>query len=394
MIRLILALLFFAVAVPASAANIYEIKNVSVTVSGINSAKSRDKAMLEAQKKAFDELQKKLITSGYITAAKTLTEPQVQGTVDAIDIVSEKMGAKDYKGTYNVTFNPAEVSRILAIGEITQIAESEKYLIVPIVVEKGALKIWKNDWLQNWQAEKHADIIFPLGDLQDVQSMKPEDIREKRYDGIFRMQKRYAATAIVLVKAEYLEDKNVLAVELQKLKDQERTTVSYEYPGGTGITPLDLFEAAASDIIYRLQNNKLADNSLAADPHTPPKPKLPGPYSPNAPGSGFIGEKKYPPSLAPLSAVTTPPAAPSVIIGSAKTDITVIAPDLIVWNRIRNKLTTAPGVKDLKIRSLLGGKADITISHDGDMQALTASLAAKGLILSEQGQTWQLQEKP
>ncbi len=384
--RLALILLFIAISLPAAAANIYEIKNVSVSVAEKDAAKARSKAMLDADAKAFGELQKKLVASGLINSAKTISAAQIEAAVDSVDIVSEKIGTKEYKATYNVTFSAPEVSRIFTIKEIAATVDPQKFLVVPIVVENGAVKIWKNNWIQNWQAENHADITIPLGDLQDVQSLKNEDLAAKKYDGVFRMQKRYGSTVIALVRGEFIADKNVLNVELQKIKDLERTTVTYEYPGGNNITADDLFEAAASDIIYRLENNKLTENSVDVEAPPVPKVKVPEPYSPYAPGAGYIGETKYPP-------VTAAPAAkPLAQLEPATADITIIAADLIAWNRIRNSLVNTQGVSGLKIKSFVDGKANISINAT-DMSKLVMPLADKGLDLSQQGPNWLIKEK-
>lgn len=413
---LLLSIFAFCIVTSADAADIYQIKGINVTVADSDIVKARQKALQDAEKKAFEELQKKLITSGYIHASKPLTIQQIESAVESVDIVSEKIGTKSYKASYNITFNSSDVSRIFNIVEIDQSDDPEKYLAIPMVVTNGQTKIWKNDWLTNWSG-KRDDIVIPLGDLQDVQSLKEQDLANKKYDGLYRMQKRYAATAIALIKAEYKESSNSLSVELQRIKDQERTTVTYEYPGGSGITSLDLFDAAASDIIYRLETGKLTDNSVEVS--TQAKPKLPDPYSPNAPGAGFIGEKKYPQTLlavppVPDSLPPTPhgtlnapaalapastaqaevPAIEPATPQAAKTEITVIAPDLIAWNRIRSKLIATQGITDLKIKSFSGGRASISVAHDADMSALVIPLSTKGLELTEDPtQGWQLREK-
>lgn len=320
--RCLLLTLFITLALSsyAQAANIYEINNVAVTVSSSDALKVRDEAMTQAEKKAFDELQKKLIAGGYITETKTISVPQISAAVESIDIVSEKIGAQDYRATYNVVFSTVDISRIFAINEVEESEDAQKFLVIPIINDGGTLKIWKNDWTKYWTTQKYDGIIFPLGDLQDLQNLKSEDIAAKKFDGIFRIQNRYGANNIALITGEYIKDKKNFSVKLEKIKDHERTAVTYEYPGGPGITVNELYEASANDLAQRILNDKLTDASFTPDQpdaSTTPKvsapqaavpagPKVPEPYSPMAPGTGILGEKKYP--TEPLNTSLTAPA--------------------------------------------------------------------------------------
>lgn len=438
----------------ASAGNIYQFNDVAVTISGADMSKARDKAIAAAEKKAFDDLQTKLVAGGFIQQKEPVPADRITSAVDSIDVVTEKSSAKSYKATFNIVFNSVEISRIYGIGVIEATKDPEKFLVVPIVLEKGSVKLWKNDWWKNWTDNKKPDIVLPLGDLSDVQSLKNEDLAANKYEGAFKMQKRYGANNIVIVQADYVENKNSLEVQLEKIKGHDRITVNYEYPGGQGITVKDLFAAAANDIIYRLENDKLTDDSLTAtadaSPAAParaqeplhaaennPVDKLPPtriaePYSPNAPGAGILGEVKYPapapqqagmageiapaastiqqPAPAPQMTALVPiqqaqplaPPAPAYAAAAQAapvstqpgyTDVVVTAADLIAWNRIRNKIMQTPGVNDLQIKSFTSGQANVTIGHTGDMASLKPMLLARGLNLIGDGTNWEIREK-
>lgn len=393
----------------AHANEIYEIKNVSVAVVEPDTNKARDKAFVEGQKKAYELLQKRLTENGYITQPQPATTTQIQNAVKAIDIVSEKITAKEYRASYNISFNEAQVSKLFKIAPIKEVVEKDKFLVIPIVLEKTGVRLWKNDWRKTWDGLKNDDVVLPLGDLQDVQNLKNEDIAANKYDGIFRMQKRYAASSVVLIQAEYVENTTSLQVQLERIKNNDRTVINYEYPGGNGITAKDLFDAAAADLAYRLQNDKLTDEEAVATPALPPAelpplvpaqatteqhlplPPLPSkavePYSPMAPGAGFIGQ---PQAATQPNAVE---AAPAAGIIPNQIAATVIAPDLIAWNRIRNKIIVSHGVNDLQIKSFTSGQASVTISYTGDIQEIAQVLDTKGLLLSGSGNNWQITEK-
>jgi len=384
-------LLAFLMPFAAQADNIYEIKNVSVVQPGTDAGKVREKAMMEAEKKAFEELQKRLIAGGYVKVKMPLTADQITSAVDAVDVVSEKIGTKDYRATFDVTFSSIEVSRIFSIGTIAPTKDVEKYMVVPVIISKNTPEIWKNDWWKNWDAIKNDAIVLPLGDLQDIKSFRDEDLQNDKLDGALRMQQRYGANNIVIIQAEYIAQKKVLEVQLEKLKGKNRMVISYEYPADNGISQKELLDAAAADLSDRLVNDKLTDeNYTPGGAAAQKKPAQPQPYSPDAPGVGYIGDKQ--PAQQFPGAPRPVPAQPGNSGEATHTDVFVTAPDLIAWNRIRNKLVTTPGVSDLQIKSFTAGRAYVSIGHNGDITSIKSALSDEGLVLTGDGQNWEIKE--
>ena len=382
-----------------NAANIYEVKNISVTANTTDSTQGHDQAMLTAQDKAFDELEERLVSNKYIPKKVKVSESRISTAVDSVDVVQEQTTSTAFKGTYNITFSPYQISNIFNIAQITPAKEPEKFLVIPIIAENNQIKLWKNDWWPVWNDLNHDPIILPLGDLQDIQNLKVEDFNTHHLAGLNKIAERYSANVIVLLQAQYDETSQSLNVQLEKIKGQQKTVINYEYPSNPKLDLGDLYQAAAEDIANRLKNDKLTAENLTTviDNEVPPPAAiaktLPEPYAPNAPGAGFIGQKHVIDELPPpqLDAPTTAPTSQN----SSKSNVSeavVAAPDLITWQEIRKKIASIPGVA-LKMKSLNSGKAYITLTYNTDIESLKKLLSDKGLLVISSGTNLAIKEK-
>ena len=74
-------------------------------------------------------------------------------------------------------------------------------------------------------------------------------------------------------------------------------------------------------------------------------------------------------------------------------DVMVNAPDLIAWNRIRDKLTKTSGITNLQIKSFSAGRAHASLDYQGDIESIKKSMDARGLTVVINGANWQVSEK-
>ena len=249
----------------AEAKSIYEIKQVEVIQKTPDFSTARDKAMTEAEVKAFDMMQTKLLEAKIISAKKkSVPTKTIVAAVDSIDVASERMSAGAYKAKFDVSFSPSQISQIFGIGFIEPIQDPDKFLVIPIKLEKDQVKLWKHEWWPYWTKFKSKSLILPVGDLQDVQEVKAEQLAANDLKSLQSMAFRYGANNIVLVQSEYVADSNSLKVQLEKIKDGIRTVVNYEYPGTDKIGFKELMAASAKDIAFRLENNALTEEDISS----------------------------------------------------------------------------------------------------------------------------------
>jgi hypothetical protein len=342
-----------------------------------------------------------------------------------MDVVNEKFSASGYRAQLDVTFNPNEVSRILGVGIVEPTKEIEKFLIIPIVLEADKVRIWKHQWWDNWNNYRKDTVILPVRDLQDLKELKEEDLAKNDLKGLQSMATRYGANNIVIVQADYKKDKNALEVQLEKIRDKQKTVVNYEYPGDERVTEKDLFAAAANDIAYRLDNNTLTDQapSAQASAPTPAPAEHPAPAThqpmdmatptpvpdaaptleqppvatPNQPTSITVTKDGVKPTgaLGNTGPVTSSVDTPDFGEGGglSYTDIYVNAPDLLTWNRVRNKIVNTQGVRDMQIKSFTAGRAYVTVGHSVNLDQIKSSLESQNFEVMSDGQKLTIRER-
>lgn len=109
------------VSAPLPVEDPYTVSGVQVDLVDESSAKARDKAFLEAQKKAFSVLAERFGQAG-----KTVPADQLAGMVDDFGIDQERFSSKRYKGRFTVRFRKSSVDNILG-GELPSVETGSSY---------------------------------------------------------------------------------------------------------------------------------------------------------------------------------------------------------------------------------------------------------------------------
>ncbi len=434
--KIISALLLFAFfSFPALAENVYYVRNVDVFVPVTDPTKARTQAITQGETKAFELMQANMIEKNIIRRITRVPPQNISAAVDSIDVVEEKFTGDGYRAQLNYTFNPKEVSRLIGIGVIATPKEIEKFLVIPVILEEGKAKLWKNLWWEAWSSHRRNAIILPVRDLEDIKDLREDDIAQNNIEGLRRMAARYKADNIVIVRAEYKPQVNALEVQLERIKGNQKTVVNYEYPSDGRVTGTGLYAAAASDLAYRLENNALTEESAtaASEPepqadapqgnvifddgatgndvpiNTTPPQAAPGIIGAPQNRSGTTGPVQTPiyefdkGPQAPLRPATPPasgqPAAPpttavqDATANMNRTEIVVTAPDLLTWNRIRGRLASTPGVRQMNILSLTAGATRVSVSHTNSIADLQRALEAQGFHVMNDGSSLSIAEK-
>lgn len=123
---------FFALillAAPAMAqpvADPYTVEGVAVDVVAANAVKAREKALVEAQVKAFEKLADTTL-SAEDRAAYTIPDADtIMALVKDFEVTNEQLSAKRYKGTFTVRFRPQLAKQYLGMGAL-QTAQDESF---------------------------------------------------------------------------------------------------------------------------------------------------------------------------------------------------------------------------------------------------------------------------
>lgn len=166
--KFIVALFFVSVAligmVYAAPNNTVYSSVVSVDVTDVSSSAAREKAMNEANRKAFMSVVGKVAASGAVTKVSSLSDAQIINFVKEVSIVSEKASDVRYIADLQITLNGSLLRTYLKEQGIQFVETStSSVLIVPVFREfkSDVPLLWEsqNLWKKAWDENKNNGLV-------------------------------------------------------------------------------------------------------------------------------------------------------------------------------------------------------------------------------------------
>ena len=374
------------IAAVASTSDI-QVSGVEVDVTAASGSEAREKAWVEAQRKAWETLD-----------GPELSDSQIEGLVSAIVIEREQLGPKRYIATLGVVFDRQRASRYL--GSESEAARSAPMLLLPVTVSAGTQMVyeqrnpWQRAWAEYQAGQSRIDYIRPTGSGGDSLLLTYGQTGRRSRTWWRNALDQFGA-ADVLVAIAHLR---------------------YTYPGGpvegsftARIGPdnayLDGFDMTAAspaelpamleravvrfDRIFELA---LADGKLRPDPTLNiGTPEL----SPALQRLLELGRAMRARDQAAVAAsqptaesgdaitaapIRTPPPEGSVALYTVQ----VATPDAAAFDSAVSAVRGAPGVRSTGVRSTaIGGTSVMTVSYSGSIGQLAEALRARGFKVSQ-----------
>ena len=371
---------------PVASTSDIQVSGVEVDVHADTGTEAREKAWVEAQRKAWERLD-----------GPELSDSQIEALVSAIVIERERLGPKRYIATLGVVFDRQRASRYLgAQGEATR---SAPMLLLPVTVSAGTQMIyeqrnpWQRAWAEYQAGQSRIDYVRPAGAGGDSLLLT--------YGQTGRRSRTWWRNALDQFGAA-----DVL-VPIANLR--------YTYPGGpvegtftarfgpdddflgsfemTAASPAEL-PAMLDKAVVRF--NRLFETALANGP-LKPDPTL------------NIGTPELSPALQRLlefgrsvraqdqaaataepttesgdaitaAPIRTPPPEGSVALYTVQ----VATPDASAFDTAVSSVRGTPGVRNTGIRSTaIGGTSVMTVSYSGTIAQLADALRARGFTVSQ-----------
>lgn len=327
----------------------FTVRNVEVDVTAADAMAAREKAIDEAQRKAFGRLVDKLSSQG---GAKSVPTPDNRGLDELVrnfEVDSEKVSTVRYIATFTVRFKPDAVRALLRSQNVTFTETTSKPLLVlPLYRAEGALVLWDdpNPWREAWEKLGTIDAFVPLtvpaGDLADVQDISAEQALARDPERIRAIAKRYGAAGVLLAFAT-LRDENTLDVTATRTGTAlpEQTLVS-TFSGEADVAVL--LAKAVKSVSKAVEDSWKRDNVMRFDNQQTLTIKVP---------------------IANLSD----------------------------WVEVRKRLATVPAVSKTEIVSLTREVATLAVTFPGDGEQLAAALSTRDLALVQDGDVWTLTKR-
>lgn len=217
----------------------YSVKGVEVDVLDENSAKARNKAFLEAQKKAFETLATRYYGPDELKTLKIPDNDTLSGLIQDFKIASEQISAKRYKGIFDFRFKAPAANQHFGRGPINYVDdsanESKRILLIPYYLEEKKPIIFNKTQNPFWGSllqdiGNTKDIILPEGNIQDL-----TDIGNRHPLSL-------SPTIIRRLKARYDVGYIVTAIASVDLDDQTKINIDVEDATLGKLTPLSKFD--------------------------------------------------------------------------------------------------------------------------------------------------------
>ena len=347
----ILALLLAWTLLPGSASaqvvsgNAYTVGGLDVDVTAADAIQARAQAIREAQRRAVRQLVEQMVAAEDRARVSTPDDARLDGLIRGVEFARERTTANRYIATLTVVFSADPVKNWLAEAGIRP-AETvaRPALVIPLWKGKAGVEALddRNEWRGAWQTLNTAGSSVPMtllrGDQLDQNALSVEEAYVGDISALSRLNERYRAPTIVVAIVE--GDKSSGALTVSGIRYDAQTGARSEIPR-LPIAGADQLPDAAKKMHAKLDEDW---RSVA------------------------------------------------VVRRDSEDALDVIVPirTLADWVQVRQRLGAVPAVKRMNVKQLEAERAEIRLEYFGTTDQLQKTLATAGLMLSKEGEQWQL----
>jgi hypothetical protein len=203
----------------------YHVQGIEVDVLDESSVKARNKAFIEAQRKAFMVLAERFVSDSQLKSVVVPPQNTLSEYIQDFRIAQEQVSSKRYKGTFDFRFKPS-VDKLFGSGPTILLeAENNKpeLLIIPFYNEekKGAVfnkeqnPFWRSLSDELKKSDEYKKIILPEANIQDFNDIGDKNPKMLTADIIRRIKIRYDVEHVLIAIASVsLADQTIVAVEM------------------------------------------------------------------------------------------------------------------------------------------------------------------------------------
>ncbi len=251
---------------------LYTVYNIQVDVSARTAAQARERALEQAETRAFWILLNKIAISEDLQVLPEMSGDEIRGYVRSMEILEEHSSRRRYRATLDITFEPPTIRVLMGTSGIrfSEISTSP-LLVLPVWREAGTDYLFEdgNLWLQAW---RNADLtnwltpfILPRGDFEDRNRLTARNVSDTRKEATRAYIKQaYGVETVFVVRARRSEDGSGikrLSYELSGKGDAEPLTA---FVMGTADQSWDQLLLEAVSHIQRLLDNDWKRQTLTA----------------------------------------------------------------------------------------------------------------------------------
>jgi hypothetical protein len=360
----------------------YSVSGVEVDVTAASAAEARDKAILEAQRKAFGVLFKRLSPDGGSRIAPAVRDADLQRMIQGFEIERERGSAVRYVGTLAFKFRPRAVRTYLSSIGVQAIepaaprsrpgealapssaaaaaapAGVRPTLVLPVTGNASSgyqlweeRTVWRTAWEDFAAAAGAARVVVPAGELADIADIGAAEAVNGNPAALARIAAHYQAGDVV-----------VAVLNPPRLDQPTLTNEVVLNRFGASGQP----EGAGETLTVAGTANEAPAGTLARTVST------------------VVDRLASLPRSAP---------APTAASGDGQLQANVQISGLQDWQEVRRRLTSNPMVASVELLSLARTQVQVLIRYRGEPDALRAMLDRDSLTLVSAPTGWTLHLK-
>ena len=185
----------------------YRVSDVQVEATAQDAVAARELAIEEGQRQALEQLLERLTADG--TVPPDVSQLPVADLVSSLEVLEETVGPTSYAATLEVAFDRAAVEEVLDERGIAYAdAAAAPVVVVPLWQTGSGLRLWEADnaWKTAWDRALEQDalvpFVVPLGDLQDLALLNPDQAARADRGALTALAERYGTDGVVVARLE------------------------------------------------------------------------------------------------------------------------------------------------------------------------------------------------
>ena len=348
---------------PAAAAEgrIFVIGNYPVEARSTDAVKAKEQALQDGQQAAFRSLLKRIVPVTAYVRLKDIKRTPAGPLIEGFSVRSERNSSTEYIASYDFSFQPEAVQRLLDQHAIPYLDKQAPRIVVVPVYTAGkqptsVVAEASDTWMYAWRGLDLENTLTPVTLGQMKREVHPDTLKATLGGD---------ATALRALATEYNTSLVVLAV-LEPSTDGKKASVTLVGQDAVGHFKLVRTYRLDGDLAYTSELAAVVGLGVlegrwkVANAHQMAAAHAPDPWA---------GRTDQP------AAFGAPPP------GGETLRLAVSFQGMGEWQQISQRLAATPGVGNLDVEGLSARGARIALTFPGGPDELARALSAQGLAL-------------
>ena len=188
-----------------SGPDLFQVSGIEVDATAADAVAAREQALLQGQIEGLRRLMRRLTPAAEHGRLPSVGPAEIERYVQNFEIANEQVATNRYLAQLTVRYEPDAVRDLLQ-GAAFSYAEtvSEPIVVLPVYRTSGGAQLWPegNPWWQAWaehlDPERLLRLVLPLGDLQDMATVTPEQAMSGDPEALAALGQRYGSDDVLV----------------------------------------------------------------------------------------------------------------------------------------------------------------------------------------------------